>query len=421
LLISCGVKKNSKLTEVEKNLLMASYNEMRCSGEVKDNLSSFSNSILEKTPSLLKLQEKFLNIKGIMIDFSISSNVKETDQLWNSPLFLSEVAFKESWEKILKEGRLIKNPLWKAFLNNEEFKDQYFVTVNAIEVANILPKVNNLISEIQRYKAHSCAIDNLEFRRSEDIRGYLSLKEMSCESKKTKDCLENQLNSFHTLLKKTREDLEIKLISLCEKSEEKELCVAEFFAKKQKRKLVDYYQNYMNTFRRNKLDSLFGLEKNNRSFQCEKKDEVLELLIPFYAKNGAFSSYEQAYQQILRATEKYWSNDKFRIKFYDSQKSDKSVQVIRVGGVISRVNKRTPYYVELSEGLNGHLLSKTFAHELGHVFGFSDCYIEFYERENNRIVYYELDRKRKNLMCSLRFGSQIPDEYLAELTKKSCR
>ena len=42
----------------------------------------------------------------------------------------------------------------------------------------------------------------------------------------------------------------------------------------------------------------------------------------------------------------------------------------------------------------------TLSHEFGHVLGFPDCYVEFYDRDIGAIVSYQLDIT--NLMCSRR-------------------
>ena len=55
----------------------------------------------------------------------------------------------------------------------------------------------------------------------------------------------------------------------------------------------------------------------------------------------------------------------------------------------------------------------TIRHEYGHVLGFPDCYVEFYERERNVIVNYQFDID--NLMCSRR--GHIKATHLAELKR----
>jgi len=55
----------------------------------------------------------------------------------------------------------------------------------------------------------------------------------------------------------------------------------------------------------------------------------------------------------------------------------------------------------------------TIRHEYGHVLGFPDCYVEFYERERNVIVNYQFDIE--NLMCSRR--GHIQERHLSEMKR----
>ena len=55
----------------------------------------------------------------------------------------------------------------------------------------------------------------------------------------------------------------------------------------------------------------------------------------------------------------------------------------------------------------------TIRHEFGHVLGFPDCYVEFYVRERNVIINYQLDTA--NIMCS-RLG-HVKTENVTELRR----
>lgn len=59
----------------------------------------------------------------------------------------------------------------------------------------------------------------------------------------------------------------------------------------------------------------------------------------------------------------------------------------------------------------------TIRHEYGHVLGFPDCYVEFYEPERNVIVNYQFDTE--NLMCSRR--GHIQQRHVDELLRAYSR
>lgn len=57
--------------------------------------------------------------------------------------------------------------------------------------------------------------------------------------------------------------------------------------------------------------------------------------------------------------------------------------------------------------------AKTFAHEMGHVLGFPDCYVEFYDAKKKVMVFYSLDPS--NIMCTL--AGDVKKLHFRELEK----
>jgi hypothetical protein len=61
--------------------------------------------------------------------------------------------------------------------------------------------------------------------------------------------------------------------------------------------------------------------------------------------------------------------------------------------------------MDANRQLNEYAITWTIRHEFGHVLGFPDCYIEFYDEKNAVMVNYQLDVT--NLMCSRRGHLQV--------------
>jgi len=419
-MVSCGSKNNQKMTEAEENLLLASHNEIRCENTSNVKLSPVLEGIIKASGQIPLVNQKYLQFKGISLNLSDEAFIPESGHTWDGPLFMSEKLFEKKWNTLLLKIKGEKNLLWKAIINGYEIKDEYFLSTDTEEVAKVIPELNYIASLAQRYSSYSCAKDELETRRPDDVRQFLSLESMSCKNNDTDNCLEVELKNFSRLDKTKKLKLERDLLALCERNEKSEICSSLWITSVMNNEAVKFYETYSKELKEKTYSDLFKLKKEYRKFKCEKDNETLVMNIPFYAKNGAYESYDQAYVEILSKTEKFWSNDQFKVHFFEAPKADGAVQVIKTQSIVSRVDESAPLFIELSSSLNGEIAAKTFAHEFGHVLGFPDCYLEFFERENNQVVYYELDHERKNLMCSLRFGSKIPNNYLEELSQKSC-
>ncbi|MGZ3656545.1 MAG: hypothetical protein ACXVCS_13375 [Bdellovibrionota bacterium] len=84
-------------------------------------------------------------------------------------------------------------------------------------------------------------------------------------------------------------------------------------------------------------------------------------------------------------------------------------------GVVPHVNQigGDTIILNATQPLTEYDAQWTIRHEFGHVLGFPDCYVEFYEKERNVIVNYQFDVD--NLMCSRR--GHIQERHVAELKR----
>jgi len=65
-------------------------------------------------------------------------------------------------------------------------------------------------------------------------------------------------------------------------------------------------------------------------------------------------------------------------------------------------------YMDANRALQEYEVTWTIRHEFGHVLGFPDCYVEFYDTKHDVMVNYQVDIT--NLMCSRR-GHLQPKHY----------
>jgi hypothetical protein len=104
-----------------------------------------------------------------------------------------------------------------------------------------------------------------------------------------------------------------------------------------------------------------------------------------------------------------WS---FNLEYLRRSSLSRPTQLIFTPGITAHVNQLAGDEIHLDAN-SFQQQTVTAAHEFGHILGFPDCYIEFYERENRQMIYYSLDDS--NYMCAL--SGQFKDEHLIELRR----
>jgi hypothetical protein len=97
-----------------------------------------------------------------------------------------------------------------------------------------------------------------------------------------------------------------------------------------------------------------------------------------------------------------------------------AIQIISIAGGISHVPNDDTHLIYLNASLPANQMARVFAHELGHVLGFPDCYIEYFNSEKKELVYYELGAENMNIMCSMKEGVRVPADYFVQLEQSSC-
>ena len=196
---------------------------------------------------------------------------------------------------------------------------------------------------------------------------------------------------------------------------------------------------------------LLGICLNSRRSQSSCQSELSSGeragdLAPYHAKYapGALALWNDFFRLDVRRSDSQWSLNPFEVKFPFQDPRDAAVRdfllniedewqmpnwnlrldfrpsgnipyVTFVAGATPNVNGLggNRITMDANQPLTEYNVRWTIRHEFGHVLGYKDCYIEFYDSSAQAIVNYQLDVG--NLMCSRR--GKLMDSHLNELLR----
>lgn len=224
-----------------------------------------------------------------------------------------------------------------------------------------------------------------EQRQYQDVRGYYFLTRT--------DGLENKLRSFKDLSDEQKSQITVWLIQMClnDPNKTKESCQSEF---NQSLTLEQIYEFY--------LKSLPVSEANWNHFFTLHNPRP-DLVWNSQSPRLAVLPFENPLNETILDFLKYNIEDEWRwgdwhLRLDFKPKAD--VHVEFQPGVTPHVNQLggNTIVMDANAPLSEWDVQWTIRHEFGHVLGFNDCYVEFYDSTAQQMVNYQLDVD--NLMCS---------------------
>nr|BDT28161.1 hypothetical protein BHI3_16270 [Bacteriovorax sp. HI3] len=233
-----------------------------------------------------------------------------------------------------------------------------------------------------------------------DIRGFIFLKG-------TPD-LENTLKAYKNLSTEDQAKFSGWLLGLCRNGDfEMSDCRAELTKAVSKNTLFDFY-NRFNKYGQSMYDLLFTIKATRPEIFWNTAKT--QLISPFKTPERA-----DVTAWLKENVEDEWKFDAFNL-IIDYKKTTADIPRIQFKeGVTANVN-----------GIAGNLITMeaeypiesrdqkwTIRHEYGHVLGFQDCYLEFYDTNEKAIIYYEIDVD--NLMCSR--NGHLKETHVTQLKK----
>ncbi len=370
---SCGVNNvipASKRPVVEKTL----YEYSSC-----NNSNGASVLLVEKTEKLYRNMKTFVGQYEKQYNYSFNLSLYGgpivNDKFVFNKMVSSETIFNERYDLLLKEVAQIEGHLEISEWLLSGFAELKRIDYEKIPlITSTLATIEDFYWRVTRWNMKQCHLVDLAKKKEYDIFGFVDAKTVPPEFDIKKTEAESRENKLKSLLPAN-------------------------------------ISNYFFELR---------VEKNN--FSCIKTEETYSIVLKFLKQELATQ------QLIINAVERYWNFDpRFKIKvlFIENNKKydTSSLDVIR----LENQGRGASFYKRKSDGSDlisldvddvkdEYLLKKIFAHELGHLLGFNDCYVEYYNEKSKEIIYYEMDDE--NLMCSI--NGLISSGHIKKILDRHC-
>lgn len=386
---SCGVKDKTDASPFVKSALVI---ETSCANDENSQPFSSKSGFQKFYSKVNSLVTNFNRNQAIQLN-GLQNYQFQDGMNYKSPLVLSEKKLTEKFDEL--KGRL------EEFFNQDptqmELMSPLLVNKNRVGLVGILQEVGILNESIARWEAQQCALVELSEKKKYDIRGLLNY----------------------------RED-ESKEIDLCQQVRNPGACKDEYRLHKRRGTLSEFKNHYLEK-NRVREKAFYQRDESVRpkcSFDEVTNKEVIHLDIHLTKKAKEF--FKADLERMKTFAQFKWSNQSLRVAInYIESKEAKAVFKKTKRSVSFVKTKQDKKILHLSDKLSSFQRPIIFAHEVGHLLGFPDCYVEFYDSKKKEIVYYSLDSAQagasKNIMCGLNMNAKVLDSYLEQLSISLCR
>lgn len=353
---------------------------------------------------LLQNQPMDLQVSGVsdIIDFGQRNlewlahiNSKRSDKLSfstpenrktypvDAPSIYNEEIIRKRFDELLKE---LPVEMKRVLLDGQPFTDDAPIALNDYLRYGLL--VDGVYQSASRWILLSPWIPYLSQNRVNDIRGYYHLQRM--------ENLKENLAHYSALSPELKEKVTTGLLGICYNTE-----VSDANCKTKLERSVAQNNGDATAFYNMYLKRAESIHNKNYQIPREARrsdimwrseDQAQTATIPFLETDATVKTYLHNIEQ-----EWQWGEWKLLLQF---QNGSNIPYIEFTPGATPHVNTLggNQIVMDANQPLTEWDSQWTIRHEFGHVLGFPDCYVEFYDSSLKAIVNYQLDVS--NLMCS---------------------
>ncbi len=257
--------------------------------------------------------------------------------------------------------------------------DEIFITLGRA--------VDKVYQSAARWKSLKPYMSEYINAKSEDVRGYYFLNKNGWDAKK--------LSTYSTLDASTQADLKTWLIQICINTvNQLSICQTEFTNALSKGTIAGFYTKYIGASKAN-WDHFFLIPGDaKRSDITWTSSNPNVMTVPF---NTPTVARIQSY--LSDNIQDEWKFNGWNLKLNFGSFANGPLIEFQTG-VVPHVESvgGNVIVMDQNQSVEEYESQWTIRHEFGHVLGFLDCYVEFYDESLNAFVNYQLDTT--DLMCS---------------------
>ncbi|MGE0632928.1 MAG: hypothetical protein AB7O96_11000 [Pseudobdellovibrionaceae bacterium] len=259
-------------------------------------------------------------------------------------------------------------------------------------------KANQIYEAAARWLMMEPHLTDLSLRRYADVRGhyYLSKEnDLKTKLKRWKNLTNTQKINFSFWLQ---------LLCLNAKGNQDHTCARQLQTAIKDDSVWGYYSEFK-TAGENMWKNYFRLDHKRYDVTTSSSIYKIPFLNP---KNTEVADF------LVNNIESEWKYQNWRLDL-DFRSSGSIPRIQFIPGVTPNVNRIGGNIITMdsNQPLTEYSVQWIIRHEFGHVVGFKDCYMEFYDSRKKTITAYQLDTE--NLMCSRR--GHIKETHLSELKR----
>lgn len=340
-----------------------------------------------------EINKKIAKLSSTVGELSVGETISRDQKKRTQSLIEKNTEFSQT---VLSESILLE----RVDYLNELLISKRDIKLSPEEFREINNKVQKLRINFDRWAFHQCHLTSLIDNNSKELNDFIELETAYCEE----GCVSSLMPERKIEISEKRE----KVINVCSLLHRRNYCKVHYDIASVYDGDEAFIREILNKARIFFNKEVFGMTNSPLEIECTVSEKK-KLTIPIYQNSHSAS--------LMTAISENWKGDDIEIDF---KLGNSGVKLELVESGLSRVALNDLSTIYLNKNLVGVQKIKTIAHEFGHALGFRDCYIEYFDTKTSEIIYYELERDKGNLMCSLEYGTKIPKKYLEKMTSKYC-